>query len=356
MSVLNGERFLAEAIESVLDQSFSDFEFIVIDDGSEDASAAILNSYQMRDSRLRVYGHKHRGLAESLNRGCGIAQGKYVARMDADDIATPNRLQWQVRFMEAHPDVGLLGGVIDFIDENGREFRRVSHPIEDAAIRRALNHDEASFCHPATMMRKDVLVSVGGYRTSFLAAEDYDLWLRMASCSRLANLDGVVLKYRIHKGQVSQRQLVQQALSCLAARTCLSEGQDWEELRQGQVVTAEVLTRHGVSEAKQEHVLMSRYRDSIYILSLQGDIPDALDLSESMFRSSRWEHVERSLKAHLWLLTASLYWGRGQLKKSLQAVGRALVTWPIVAVRPLKALLVWMSKAVQTNILRRGLA
>src|ERR1700683_781969 len=103
MSVFNSERFLREAVESILRQSFRDFEFIIMDDGSTDRSAAILDSYQENDARVKVYHKKHGGLIESLNHGCSLAQGKYIARMDADDISDGDRLKWQVDFMDAHP-------------------------------------------------------------------------------------------------------------------------------------------------------------------------------------------------------------------------------------------------------------
>ena len=105
MSVYNGERFLREAVGSILDQSFRKFEFIVINDGSTDFTGAMLDSYQEQDLRMHVYHQENRGLVESLNRGCALAQGKYIARMDADDISVINRLMWQVEFMEKHPEV-----------------------------------------------------------------------------------------------------------------------------------------------------------------------------------------------------------------------------------------------------------
>jgi hypothetical protein len=120
MSVFNGEPYLHEALESILNQTFRDFEFIIINDGSTDGSATVLESYRKSDSRLRVYHQENRGVGESLNRGCGLAQGKYIARMDADDIATSGRLMRQVEFMEGHPEVDVVGGAVEFIDATGK--------------------------------------------------------------------------------------------------------------------------------------------------------------------------------------------------------------------------------------------
>ena len=122
MSVLNGERFLREAVESILDQSLREFEFIIINDGSTDFSGSILDSYQHKDPRLRVVHQENMGLVESLNRGCGLARGKYIARMDADDIAIQDRLRWQADFMETHPEVGVVGGAVEVIDTTGRSL------------------------------------------------------------------------------------------------------------------------------------------------------------------------------------------------------------------------------------------
>src|SRR5580658_10136563 len=208
MSVFTGERFLRQTVDSILDQSFRDFEFIVINDGSTDDSASILESYQKRDPRLCVYEQENRGLLESLNRGCSLAKGRYIARMDADDIAVRDRLLWQVDFLEEHPEVGILGGNIEYIDAKGTVFDTFLHPIDDQAIRSALYQCEGSFCHPATIMRKAAFDAVGGYSTFFFdGGEDYDLWVRMAERSQLANLDRVVLKYRVHPSQISQRAL-----------------------------------------------------------------------------------------------------------------------------------------------------
>ena len=110
MSVYDGERFLREAIDSILTQTFHDFEFIIVNDGSTDGSAAILDSYAKSDARLRVYDQANRGQCASDNRGCKLARGKYIARMDADDVSTPDRLEKQIAFLENHPKVGLLGG------------------------------------------------------------------------------------------------------------------------------------------------------------------------------------------------------------------------------------------------------
>src|SRR5262249_42264689 len=134
MSVFNGEQFLAEAVESILSQSFRDFEFIVIDDGSTDNSATILESYLKKDSRLRVFHQENMGLVESLNRGCGLAQGRYIARMDADDISLRDRLIWQGEFLVKKHEGGGVGGGVGVIDATGRCLGSGTPPLQDRRV------------------------------------------------------------------------------------------------------------------------------------------------------------------------------------------------------------------------------
>lgn len=356
MSTFNCERFLPEAVDSILTQSFEDFEFIVINDGSTDATRAILDRYQVADARMRVYHEPNRGIVHAVNRGCSMAQGKYIARMDSDDISVRDRLLWQVEFMETHPEIGLLGGAIGYIDERGHMFRIYQHPLTDEAIRGAMSRFEGSFCNPSTMMRKDVFVACGGYRRSFEPAEDYDLWLRIGKKARLGNLDAVVLQYRIHSSQVSQRKLIQQGLGMLGANHDATSrgGAEWEALASECLLTPEMLSRRGVSEAMQQQVLITRYRDSICTLSEMGDNQAALSLSREMFRCSRWKHVRRSLRAHLWLITASLYRRQGQMSGSLISVGRAVALWPLCIVRPVKPVLKRVLGMIPSILAGRG--
>jgi len=131
MSVFNGQAFLSEAIESILGQTLRDFEFLVVDDGSTDRTAEILAGYASRDGRMRVLRHENKGRAVSLNIGMTLATGDYIARMDADDVAMPCRLQEQFAFMQRHPEVGLLGGAVDLIRATGHVIKTAQPPRED---------------------------------------------------------------------------------------------------------------------------------------------------------------------------------------------------------------------------------
>ncbi len=179
MSVFNGQAFLSEAIESILGQALREFEFLIIDDGSTDRTAEILAGYASRDARIRVLRHENKGRAESLNIGIEQAAGKYIARMDADDVAMPYRLAEQIEFMERHPEVGLLGGAVNLISAAGRVVKTAQPPLEDTEIRSLMLRYNPMF-HPTVVMRKEVALAAGGYRKALLDADDYDLWLRMS--------------------------------------------------------------------------------------------------------------------------------------------------------------------------------
>ena len=197
MPVYNAEKYLHEAIESVLKQTFIDFEFLIIDDGSEDESEKIIRSFD--DPRIVfVKNEKNLGIAKSLNRGVELARGEYVARMDADDISLPERLQLQYEFMRAHPEVGLCGGAVRGFGARAREDR---YPEKEEEIRAQLLFN-AAFAHPAVMIRRTLLLKKR-YREVYEGAEDYDLWTRCVGETGCANLPDFLLLYRHHEKQVS---------------------------------------------------------------------------------------------------------------------------------------------------------
>jgi cellulose synthase/poly-beta-1,6-N-acetylglucosamine synthase-like glycosyltransferase len=341
MSVLNGELFLSEAVESILAQSFTDFEFIIINDGSTDETATLLDRYQKSDFRVRVYHQQHNGLVESLNRGCAFAQGKYIARMDADDIALKDRLLSQVDFMEKHPDVVVLGGAVEFIDTEGEALGVVStNPISDHQIRAALVSG-CPFWHPTVLIRRDALHSVGGYRKKFIDAEDCDLWLRMADHAQLANLASVVLKYRCHPSQVSVRKCHQQALSTLAAHAVANARRRGESdpLEFATEITPDVLSAIGVSTHSQAAALAHRYLWGIRNMCETGQDSRAVELFSEMSRASVWKYAARRVISDLHLLAAGLYWRQGRIARSALAAAQAVLKRPVILARPVKRLI-----------------
>lgn len=195
MSVYNGQRYLRAAIDSILKQTLPDFEFLIIDDGSKDASVEIIKSYS--DPRIRLLtNEKNIGLAASLNRGIDASTSSYIARMDCDDISLPQRLEKQLTFLKHHRDIGICGSKIEVMGE--RPGDTAGFFSDDAMIRSSLIFD-SGFAHPVVMMSRQCLNQYGlRYNESFTRAQDYDLWARAAEHTRFANIPETLLRYRMH--------------------------------------------------------------------------------------------------------------------------------------------------------------
>jgi glycosyltransferase involved in cell wall biosynthesis len=209
MPVYNGMKFLAESVGSILGQTLREFEFLVIDDGSSDGSAAYIEG--LGDPRVRLIRHgANQGIRGTYNHGLAEARGTYVAIMDQDDVAAPARLERQLAFMEANPGVGLCGSQVSLIgDAGGPSWIRFLEPAE---IRIALLF-ENPVCHPSVMLRMSTLTRHGLSYPDYPYAEEYALWTRLARHAALANLGEELLRYRVHAGQVSHRRSEAQAAS-----------------------------------------------------------------------------------------------------------------------------------------------
>ena len=190
MSVYNGAEFLAEAVESILEQTFTNFEFIIINDGSSDRSAEILADFVKKDGRIRLINQDNTGLTKSLNTGLNYAQGQYIARMDADDIALPDRFAQQADYLDAHPECVAVGSKVLFVDPFGLPLWKSKHELPHGEIdAQLLTGNGSAISHPAVMIRSDALKAVGGYREHLDTAQDLDLFLRLAEYGQVANLD-----------------------------------------------------------------------------------------------------------------------------------------------------------------------
>ena len=200
MAVHDGAPWIAGAVASVLSQTAGDLELVVVDDGSTDATADLLAA--VADRRLYVHRQLRTGLTRALNRALGVARADLVARLDSDDLALPERLHRQRVFLGARPDVGLLGTAAREVDAAGALVREVRPPTDDAAIRHALIRTNP-FVHSSVMVRRELLVRAGGYDEAVPVAQDYDLWMRLARLTRLANLDEVLVVRRLGAGRVS---------------------------------------------------------------------------------------------------------------------------------------------------------
>lgn len=197
----NAEAYLEPAVQSVLQQSFEDFELIVIDDGSKDRTAEILG--KIDDRRLRVIRHeRNAGLIAGLNEGIEASTGRYIARMDADDICEPSRFLRQIECLEMHPEVGVLGTAIRVIDEQGRPGVTFVMPVSSIDVEWAMPM-LCPLAHPSVMMRTDLVKQAGGYSTAAVHAEDYDLWHRLSGQTQVANLRDPLLRLRKHAASVT---------------------------------------------------------------------------------------------------------------------------------------------------------
>lgn len=206
MAVYNGERYLEEAVESILTQTFLDFEFLIVDDGSTDKSAKILAGAASRDARFRVITNQANiGLTRSLNKALAQACGTLIARMDADDVAPPERFERQIAFLQNNPEVGVVGTAYRFINEEGETIGERAILTDNESIQRALIRFNP-FLHSSVMMRKVLLDNVGGYDKRYTKAQDYDLWMRLAPLCHFANLSEVLMKKRFTADMISYAQ------------------------------------------------------------------------------------------------------------------------------------------------------
>lgn len=205
MSVYNGERFLAEAAESILAQTFSDFEFIIVDDGSTDSTRLILN--RLTDRRVKLLTNQRNiGLARSLNVGLGFAQGMYIARQDADDVSLPDRFRRQVAYLESHPEISILGTEVDMIDKTSGSGLSVELPHDNIDIKWALLFG-CPIIHGTVMGRDCAFRGALGYTENpeFQWVEDLELWSRISEGHNFANLPERLGKRRWHSGAISHQ-------------------------------------------------------------------------------------------------------------------------------------------------------
>jgi len=205
MSVFNGEDFLRESIESILNQTFKDFEFIIVDDGSTDGTKRILSEYREKDSRIEIIiNEKNIGLTKSLNKALKMTKGEYIARHDADDISLSQRFEKQIEFLQNNPDVKILGTYAHIISQNKKLLKKEILPTSDLEIRKLLIKRN-SFVHSSIMIKKEIFDRVGLYNEQFKTTQDYELWFRALKISKGANLPLFLVEKRYLPEMVSLR-------------------------------------------------------------------------------------------------------------------------------------------------------
>lgn len=239
MPVYNAGRFLKEATESILNQTYDDFEFIIVDDGSTDESLDLLERFAAQDKRIRLISRPNTGHTIALNEMLGLARAPLIARMDADDVSRPDRFAIQVSFLEAHPEVLCVGGRHEYIDSKGRMLRQRLLPTDDATIQRRLLAGDVVICHPSVMMRRDAVEMAGGYDPAWKLAQDLDLWLKLGEIGKLANVPELILRYRLHETSVGSKSHAMQVsnLREICAHACKRRGVEVEFLNKGWLPT-----------------------------------------------------------------------------------------------------------------------
>jgi len=237
MSVYNGQQYLAEAIESILGQTFQDFEFLIINDGSTEPVDQLIGSY--KDDRIVLIAQENLGLTRSLNKGLNLARGSYVARMDSDDVSLPTRLQTQVAEMDRDGNLALVGCFFDVVDEHGNLIER-KELITDPVYRLWRLQFHNNYGHGSVMLRKEAILAIGMYNEILRYAQDYDLWSRLSTKSNTKMIPEALYRYRMvtQGGQASVANLDAQLLnavrisnrSLMACYPSLNET-DCEEIR-----------------------------------------------------------------------------------------------------------------------------
>ena len=209
----NDEKYIYKAVKSILDQTFEDFEFIIINDGSTDKTLDILKQFD--DKRLILIDKPNTGLTDSLNLGVSKAKSNWIARMDGDDISIKTRFEEQIKYID--DNVAVIGTQCKFIDEEGNQIATVSLPLTHNEILKKGTSFRTMFIHPSVLINKELLLKSGGYDDYINSAEDLDLWLKLSHYGKLVNLDSVLLEYRMHQNKISITKRKDQLLNATIA-------------------------------------------------------------------------------------------------------------------------------------------
>ncbi len=307
MPVYNGARHLAAAVESIQRQTHGEFEFLIVDDGSTDGSAATLEAIAARDARLRVVRVPHRGIVAALNRGLELASGTIIVRMDADDIAWPERIERQLSFLADNPEVAVVGSAIRVIGEDGRIWRITRFPVTPPGIANSLRQDQSPIAHSAAAFRRAAVMEIGGYRSQFNYAEDLDLWLRLCEHHAIANLPEVLLDYRVHHHKVSVRRRREQVLAAHIANLAARErrrGHPDPAAELGQLCLAD-LDRFDMPAHERASILLDLSESGLTSFEATGSPAYLTDVEESLFHHgypdpARARPIALRLARHHW--------------------------------------------------------
>jgi glycosyltransferase involved in cell wall biosynthesis len=271
----NGEKYLGQAIESILAQDFPDFEFLILDDGSLDRSKEIIERFATLDKRIKPFFLKKQGLVSILNFGLENSKGKYIARMDSDDISLPNRFSTQINYLK-QPNIGLVGSGIYVINESG-SFLKYGHYPSDIILNKMML-DANYIAHPTVIFKRELLDKVGRYSKVFRHAEDYELWLRLSRVTNIINTKEKLLVYRQHKNSISVKYYPHQSMTDLIIKYIYRNNLDIN-LKDLDFINFEII-RQLIDKTDYEE-LICLWNKSISVMLKKGqinsyDIPDYL--------------------------------------------------------------------------------
>lgn len=266
MAVFNSERYIRQAIESILNQEFKNFEFIIINDCSGDNSLEMIKDYSKKDKRITVINnHSNQGAASARNSGIKVARGKYIAIMDSDDISVLDRFKKSVAFLDAHKEIGLLGGAYKVIDEQGAEIGTVATFVKDIDIRRQM-FIGCPFGHGTTMIRKSALDHVGSYNKDMHSSHDYDLWARVAKKYKMANLSTILCSWRINTKGITSTKKQEQTANAKKVNDKIWEKLELPDLTLGEAIRE--LRYYQKLDSPLNKNLANNFKDQQYLLSI----------------------------------------------------------------------------------------
>ncbi|MBE7382498.1 MAG: glycosyltransferase [Leptolyngbya sp. SIO1E4] len=298
MPVYNSLRYLDFAIESILQQSFEDFELLIFDDGSTDGSRERLQQYAAKDPRIQLFLREHGGLTLLLNEGLQKSKGKFIARMDSDDIAMKNRFEIQLKFLTQNPDCVAVGSEILRIDPSGLPIGVKGQPTQHEEILHAfLNGKGGVINHPSAMFPRAALKKIGGYNRELEPAEDLDLFIRLSEVGKLANLPQVLIQYRLHcKRTTDQKRVVQlEKVQEIVRQAWLDRGLG--ELPDNLLKTQQILSpiesrSHWARTAMAQGYFLTGLKHSLILLARQ---PYSLERWKMVLRASKNLGQQKSL-------------------------------------------------------------
>ncbi|MHB1568010.1 MAG: glycosyltransferase family 2 protein [Solirubrobacteraceae bacterium] len=326
MPVRDGAEHLEDAARSILSQTLTDLELVIVDDGSRDGTRDVMARLRDRDRRVTVVATSGRsGIAHALNEGCAAARGRYLARLDADDISLPTRLEQQVLLLNASHEIGIVGGQMIATDLVGKDLWQATYPIDDHAIR-SMAESANPFGGSTVTMRRDVFEACGGHRESLRYAEDYDLWMRMLERCRGANLAEPVVLYRVHPGQTTFRDWREHCLCTLAieeaARCRRAEGRD--PLEGIELITEAVVHRLGVSDETVRTRLIESLLSLAVLASMLGSKAERDRLLAAAAVEARGGTAPPELIATLHLSIALAAFDQGEHVRGVAALAKSL--------------------------------